>query len=67
MITNDRSDAGREPLAPDALLTPSERRLTVDQHHTFRESLAPRRPLDPIDELLEEIRAAELEGKGTRP
>jgi hypothetical protein len=55
-------DAPRQPLAVEMLLTESQRRtVSVAEHEAFRESLAPRPAVDPIDELLGELRAAELE------
>jgi len=42
-------------------------RLTIDQHAAFRLSLVNPKPLDEIDELVEEIRAIEFEQKGSRP
>jgi len=57
----------RELTEVERLLTEDQRRLTVDQHAAFRESLATPRQLDEIDELVEEIRAAEFEEKGARP
>lgn len=52
-----------EPLPVELLVPADKRRLSVDQHHAFCESLPPPRPLDEIDELVEELRAAEPEGK----
>jgi hypothetical protein len=41
-------------------------RLTVDQHAAFRQSLSKPKPVDEIDELVEELRAREIEGEGAR-
>ena len=49
MNTFDRSDAGQEPLAIDGLLTPDERRLTVNLHHEFQKSISSPRPFDAVD------------------
>jgi hypothetical protein len=49
--------------AASCLLTDLFGRDLIDQ----RAPLSVLRPLDEVDELLEEIRAAEFEGKGSRP
>jgi hypothetical protein len=57
----------REPLPVERLASPDER-LTVEAHIAFRESIAsPAKAWDEIDELLEEIRKVEFEGKGEKP
>lgn len=57
----------REPLEVEHLLTEDQRRtVSIDDHAAFRESLAPKMA-DELDDLIEEIRAAEFEGKGARP
>lgn len=56
-----------EPLEVELLLTEDQRRpVTVAAHEAFRESLAPVQH-DEIDDLVEELRAAEFEQKGSRP
>lgn len=64
MKNTDRSTAGQPPITElDELLTPEERRTcSVAQHAAFRESLATPKPLDPIDELVAELRATQPEG-----
>jgi hypothetical protein len=60
--------AGRELDPLDALLTPEERStVTVEKHAAFREAISTRPAADPLDELVEEIRQAEFEGKGATP
>jgi hypothetical protein len=60
-------NSDREPLPVERLASPDERRLTVSSHHEWRESIAsPVRQWDEIDELVEEIRQAELERRGAR-
>lgn len=63
MKNTDRCETGGELDPLDALLTADERRpCTVEKHLAFRESLAPRKPLDPIDELVADLRATQPEG-----
>lgn len=40
-----------EPLEIEGLLTEDQRRVTVDAHQAFRETLAPSPAYDPVDEL----------------
>jgi hypothetical protein len=42
-------DPIHEPLEIERLLTNDERRLTVEAHHDWRESLSESRPFDEID------------------
>lgn len=52
----DRSDAGREPLAIDLLLTTDQRRpVSVAGHHEWRESLTPDSRYDEIDRELDDM------------
>jgi hypothetical protein len=62
MNNPSRSDAAREPLAIDGLLTEDERRpLSVAGHQAFRESLSTSRPFDEIDELVAQLRETQPE------
>ena len=45
-------------------ITPEPIRWTVERHAAFLASLATPRPFDEVDDLVEEIRRAEFEGKG---
>ena len=47
------------------LLLPPEKRVSVAGHHEFREGLRGSTD-DDIDDLVEDIRQAEFEGKGSR-
>jgi hypothetical protein len=59
--------ASREPLEIE-FLVPPDRRVTVSGHHAFREGLRATDSIDDdIDALVEDIRHAEFEGKGSRP
>lgn len=61
---DDRSDAGRQPLEIDQLVTIDQRRGAVERHQAFRESIsAPAHDFDTIDELVEELRAENFEGR----
>lgn len=56
------SEPAREPLELEYLLTDDQRRpVTVDEHAAFRASMIPALPrrVDPIDELVEELRQLE--------
>ena len=48
----------------EELLTADERRVSIREHEAFRELLEKPAPVDPIDELVEELRAAEFEERG---
>lgn len=48
----------REPLPLELLIPASKRRVSIQDHADWRESIAPRPPLDPVDEYVE-ILAAE--------
>ena len=54
----------------ERLLTPDQRRplgadrpqaITIEDHRRFRESIAHRPVVDPIDELVEDLRRIEIE------
>ena len=65
-MTNTDSREADELLEIEGLLTADQRRpLTVAGHHHFRESLRTETG-DEIDDLVEDIRQAEFEGKGSR-
>jgi hypothetical protein len=65
MTHNDSREAA-ELLEIERLLTHDQRRpLSVAGHHHFRESLRAATD-DDIDDLVEDIRQAEFEGKGSR-
>jgi hypothetical protein len=53
----------------EVMLGETERKnVTVDFHHQFKDFISrPSREFDEVDELVEEIRAAEFERKGARP
>ena len=65
-------NAHRNPLEVERLLSENslrrslaaDNRITVDRHAAFQKSLTTRETIDEIDAFLEEIRAAEFEGKG---
>lgn len=57
--------ASRHPLENE-LLAPPAKRISVAGHHEFREGLRGCTD-DDIDDLVEDIRHAEFEGKGSRP
>lgn len=59
-------DSPRQPLEVERLLDAHQRRVSVAEHEQFRKSLAPPRPVDPIDELLGELRDIAAEGGGRR-
>lgn len=48
------------------LLVPPDKRVSVAGHHAFREGLRAATG-DDIDDLVEDIRQVEFEGKGSRP
>ncbi len=53
----------RTPLEIELLISADQRRpLSVAGHHAWRESLAASRSYDEVDELVEELRAAQPEG-----
>jgi hypothetical protein len=54
-----------QPLEIEYLVPPAKR-VSVAGHHHFRESLRAATD-DDIDGLVEDIRQAEFEGKGSRP
>lgn len=56
--------AAQRPLEVDLLVSENARRVTISQHLAFRKGLATRPAADELEEFLEEIRAAEFEGKG---
>jgi len=57
--------ASREPLEIE-FLVPPDKRVTIAGHHEFREGLRAATD-DDIDDLVEDIRQVEFEGKGSRP
>jgi hypothetical protein len=67
-------NAHRNPLEVERLLTEhtlrrslaADNRITVDRHAAFQKSLTAREVIDEIDAFLEEIRAAEFEGRAAR-
>jgi len=61
------SDPITTPLPIEAMLTDQRRPLSVSEHQEWRKRFYSSRPQDEIDELLEDIRAAEFEEKGARP
>jgi hypothetical protein len=47
----------RDPLPVEMLISTDERRpVTVEEHAAFRQSITPPPPVDPIDDLLDELR-----------
>jgi hypothetical protein len=47
----------REPLEVERLISNDERRpVTVEEHAAFRRSITPPPPVDPIDDLVDELR-----------
>ena len=50
----------------EGLLTDDQRRVTIKDHAAFRDSIEAPAPVgDSLDELIEEIRAAEFEERGS--
>jgi|GEM_PF-4422234 len=68
MNNNDSREAD-ELLEIENLLTHDQRRpLSVAGHHAFREGLRATDSIDDdIDGLVEDLRQAQFEGKGSRP
>lgn len=67
-MTNTDSREAAELLEIERLITHDQRRpLSVAGHHAFREGLRSTDSIDDdIDALVEDIRHAEFEGKGSR-
>ena len=66
-MTNPDSREAAALLEIERLLTDDQRRpLSVAGHHAFREELRGSTD-DDIDDLVEDIRQVEFEGKGSRP
>ena len=57
--------ASRQPLESEYLVPPAKR-VSIAGHHEFREGLRAS-TADDIDDLVEDIRQVEFEGKGSRP
>ncbi len=65
-----RPDLHRFPEARTAiedLLSSDERRVSINQHAAFLESLTPPALGDELEDFIEELRAAEFEVRGARP
>jgi hypothetical protein len=66
-MNNTDSREADELLEIEAMLTEDQRRpLSVAGHHAFREELRGCTD-DDIDGLVEDLRQAQFEGKGSRP
>ena len=56
----------REPLEIELLVPAHARRISVNEHQAFRESYASKGEIEEIDILIEDLRAAEFEGRASQ-
>ena len=66
-VPTERTLADKQREIVRTWVAPAAAGLSVGGHHEWRESLSPARRFDEIDELVGELRAAELDQEETQP